>query len=677
MPNDDYSGSSSTTGRVNVGGSTAGRIETAGDHDWFAVTLNAGTSYTIRQDAASGSTLDSYLELRNSSGTSVASNDDGGGNNNSLINYTPTTSGTYYLDARGYGSTIGNYSVSVAGSGTTTTISGSVTVTDPVVTNIAGNVLTSAPATAASIFRAKGLEGGSHSSMDPTTGSFITGEVRVLADFSKAAYDLQTWETATVGGRAINDHPSLEGRALSDIGTEGWRSFPLQITGLNPTSTFASPTAGMGITPSAGGLTVNNQFTNYSSYASFYTNANAAACVARCGDSVVISFRGTNDNGNGNTNDSSNAVHPDVDEWGKPLDPSAGSMDDHYALFTPLINALDAYVANSTNGISHVYVTGHSLGGAMALKYMSQQQQHTGTLYQAVTFAAPAFTSTGAGWRPHMDNDNRILQIEVAQDPVPMTFNAGGDENRPGTRILFVGEGDTSITSAPNDYDLYRGNENNHSMDYYREITKSVDAYTWSRATNQPSSVSTPNGTPMPGDVEVILGASQSNGTFFVDGNSSVTANNVLVNNYNSNLSYPASDPNIIYYGGFGNDTLNVGAGPSSARQYTLIGGDGVDIFKFSTKTPITTADCTIQDFHSGVDRIQFLSSAFNNVTTVHLVAGTNPQPTSTDATFLYNTNTGVLAFDSNGTGWLGSVNFVTLVGHPTLQAADLSFVTG
>ena len=44
---DDYASSTSTTGSVAVGGSATGEIETSGDRDWFAVTLEAGRTYRI------------------------------------------------------------------------------------------------------------------------------------------------------------------------------------------------------------------------------------------------------------------------------------------------------------------------------------------------------------------------------------------------------------------------------------------------------------------------------------------------------------------------------------------------------------------------------------------------------------------------------------------------------
>ncbi len=108
---DDYAGNTATTGLVNIGGSTAGRINFGGDTDWLRVNLVAGTTYQFRQNATT--MLDPYLTLRNSAGTALISNDDGGGGNNSLITYRATSTGTYYLDAHAYSSgDIGNYNVS-------------------------------------------------------------------------------------------------------------------------------------------------------------------------------------------------------------------------------------------------------------------------------------------------------------------------------------------------------------------------------------------------------------------------------------------------------------------------------------------------------------------------------------------------------------------------------------
>jgi len=117
---DDYAANTATNGALAPGGSATGHIETVGDRDWFAVNLVAGQAYAFRLDgAASNGLWDPYLSLYNSGGSFIASNDDGGSNLNSLLNYTAGANGTYYLEARAYGSRLGDYVLSASGTDVT------------------------------------------------------------------------------------------------------------------------------------------------------------------------------------------------------------------------------------------------------------------------------------------------------------------------------------------------------------------------------------------------------------------------------------------------------------------------------------------------------------------------------------------------------------------------------
>ncbi|MBF0627296.1 MAG: DVUA0089 family protein [Magnetococcales bacterium] len=114
---DDFAATTATLGRVAVGGAAiTGSIQTVGDQDWFAVTLSARTSYQFRATRTNNSAglADPYLTLLDSSGNAVTSDDDGGGHYNSLISYTPTAAGTYYLAVRDYGSGLGRYTIAAA-----------------------------------------------------------------------------------------------------------------------------------------------------------------------------------------------------------------------------------------------------------------------------------------------------------------------------------------------------------------------------------------------------------------------------------------------------------------------------------------------------------------------------------------------------------------------------------
>jgi subtilisin family serine protease len=88
--------------------SSVGHIGWQGDtSDWYKVTLTAGVQYqfdligSAADGTAAGLTLaDPWLYLRNSSGASLIYDNDSGLGLNARIFYTPSTSGTYYLDAQ-------------------------------------------------------------------------------------------------------------------------------------------------------------------------------------------------------------------------------------------------------------------------------------------------------------------------------------------------------------------------------------------------------------------------------------------------------------------------------------------------------------------------------------------------------------------------------------------------
>ena len=122
---DDYAADTTTTGRVAVGGSVPGNIETAGDRDWFAVQLVAGRGYRIylgtdldpsTDDWGPGSLRDSYLRgIYDSEGNRFphTTDDHLGYGLDSLVTFTPTESDTYYIAAGGDRGHTGAYTLSV------------------------------------------------------------------------------------------------------------------------------------------------------------------------------------------------------------------------------------------------------------------------------------------------------------------------------------------------------------------------------------------------------------------------------------------------------------------------------------------------------------------------------------------------------------------------------------
>ncbi len=101
----DFPNNNTTTGKVEVGASATGNVESAADRDWFAVDLEAGKRYQFDLEGAPngrGTQPDPFLLLYDRSATAIEGNDDLTPTNlNSAIVYDVTATGTYYLVARG------------------------------------------------------------------------------------------------------------------------------------------------------------------------------------------------------------------------------------------------------------------------------------------------------------------------------------------------------------------------------------------------------------------------------------------------------------------------------------------------------------------------------------------------------------------------------------------------
>ncbi len=108
------------TGRVAVGGSVTGIIETSGEKDWFSVSLTKGRRYQIDLKGLTNSNV--TLRLRDNAGKSLAFNDDiSPSNRNSRIVFRADRSGLFFLEAGGQGKNTGSYRLSVTQLGSSAT----------------------------------------------------------------------------------------------------------------------------------------------------------------------------------------------------------------------------------------------------------------------------------------------------------------------------------------------------------------------------------------------------------------------------------------------------------------------------------------------------------------------------------------------------------------------------
>ncbi|MBF0185877.1 MAG: DUF4347 domain-containing protein, partial [Magnetococcales bacterium] len=102
-----------TPASLSVGDQVGGDISTSGESDLFAVHLTSGTVYSFDLQGASGNqeTLaNPYLLLLDSSLNVLKENDNAAGFDSNIV-YVPASMGTYYLDAKGVGSSTGTYTL--------------------------------------------------------------------------------------------------------------------------------------------------------------------------------------------------------------------------------------------------------------------------------------------------------------------------------------------------------------------------------------------------------------------------------------------------------------------------------------------------------------------------------------------------------------------------------------
>ena len=115
-----------------------------------------------------------------------------------------------------------------------------------------------------------------------------------------------------------------------------------------------------------------------------------------------------------------------------------------------------------------------------------------------------------------------------------------------------------------------------------------------------------------------------------------------------------------------GNDILTGGASAD-----LLIGGNGADQFRYLGGE---TGYDRIIDFTPGSDQIALALSGFARTATVAFVSGAGAVAGSTNSTFLYDTNTGIVSYDADGTGAGAAVQLAQLNTGLALSAADFIF---
>lgn len=161
-------------------------------------------------------------------------------------------------------------------------------------------------------------------------------------------------------------------------------------------------------------------------------------------------------------------------------------------------------------------------------------------------------------------------------------------------------------------------------------------------------------------------------GTTNLNGTGNALANLLTGNNVNNALSGGLGNDSLS--GILGNDTLNGGLGNDS-----LTGGSGTDFFVFNTALSAANID-RVADFAAGTDEIRIENAIFTGIaggvlTSGAFVANATGAATTAAHRIIYETDTGALFYDSNGSAAGGNVQFATLRFGLALTHTDF-FVT-
>ena len=169
--------------------------------------------------------------------------------------------------------------------------------------------------------------------------------------------------------------------------------------------------------------------------------------------------------------------------------------------------------------------------------------------------------------------------------------------------------------------------------------------------------------------ITYTLGANVENltltGTAAINGSGNAL-NNVLIGNSGVNT----------LSGGAGNDILNGASGKD-----TLTGGAGNDFFVFDTALSSASNVDSLTDFAAGLDKIQLDKDIFTALQAVGTLSSASFKASATGAAgddndyFLYNTTSGALFYDADGSGQGVAVQFATLTTKPAVTANDFIVV--
>jgi Ca2+-binding RTX toxin-like protein len=367
---------------------------------------------------------------------------------------------------------------------------------------------------------------------------------------------------------------------------------------------------------------------------------------------LVIAFRGTDDLG-------------DVSGW-------IDFITDYYRLFEPLLKAIEKYISEAD--IQEVLVTGHSLGGILAQRFMGEHPDTTQTKYDAATYGSP-----GSGLLPQADG--RVLHFGHTEDLVAnLPQQLAGEQ-------IWIPMNDLNPTTGSFNDGLSINPE--HNITYYVDDLKKLWAAdpelltfgprdsnkkTYEFADNNATHHFGGDASPKESDEHLYgMGGNDTIEGFW--GNDTVEGgkdNDKLIGGPSNYLSASTSDDDLLLGGG-GDDVLQGGRGTDR-----MAGGAGGDTFVFTR-----LSDSLANLFKS--DIIQRLDQGLDHIDVARIDANSaligNQAFSFIDATAFGN-SPGQLRYELSGSNTIvsgdtngdGKADFaVKLIGNYVLTENDFS----
>jgi Ca2+-binding RTX toxin-like protein len=168
--------------------------------------------------------------------------------------------------------------------------------------------------------------------------------------------------------------------------------------------------------------------------------------------------------------------------------------------------------------------------------------------------------------------------------------------------------------------------------------------------------------------------------------NPAINSGEAAGDTFNSIENLTGSSYGDYLFGNNGHNVIHGGSGNDIIKSYggndTLTGGAGADIFVFNSALDTATNVDTITDFNVVDDTIQLENAIFTALAATGVLAASAFKDVAgggvkdADDRIIYNSNTGALYYDADGSGIaFGNVKVATLTGGPDLTAADFVVV--